>query len=179
MNSEDKGEIHVNKQMALTRYVQETRKSFLGAQAQLQPQQAAKQFPPRPSVNNSNAQLSQQTVQYVQPAKQSVDPELLPSKQAQLSQQLTSSLKHPVQERPQNMRVNPQSLPNQNVETVEKSLPETLQKRQLPSYVYQLFEKKEVIEVMISYVSHRFSCLVFCSLSTRSPFLFLLLTVLT
>ena len=76
------------------------------------------------------------------------------------------------------MRVNPQSVPNQNVETAEKSLPETLQKRQLPSYVYQLFEKKEVLEVFISYVSHRFSCLVFCSLSTRPTFLFLLLTVL-
>ena len=165
--------------MALTQYVQETRKSLLGAQPQLQPQQPAKQLPPRPLMNTPNAQLSQQTVQHVQPVQQSVDQELLPSKQAQFSQQLTSSLKHPVQERPQNVRVNPQSVTNQNVEMAEKSLPETLQKRQLPSYVYQLFEKKEVLEVFISYVSHRFSCLVFCSLSTRPTFLFLLLTVLT
>ena len=97
----------------------------------------------------------------MQPVKQSVDQEVLSSKQVQLSQQLSTSLEHPVQERPQNVRVNPQSLPNQNLEPVEKSLPETLQKQHLPSYVYQLFEKKEVIEVVISHVSHRFSCLVF------------------
>jgi len=196
-NSEDKGEIHVNKQMALTRYVQETGKSLLGAHGQLQnhsmqkvdrtlgsrqqatvfqPQQPAKQLPPRPSVNIQNSQLSQATVQLVQPVKQSMDQELLPSKQEQLSQQLTTSLKHPVLETPQNVQVNQQSLPNQNMEPVEKSLPETLQKQQLPSYVYQLFEKKEVLEVLISYVSHRFTCLDFHSLSNHSPLLLLLLT---
>lgn len=197
VNSEDKGEIHVNKQMALTQYVQETRKSLLGAQGQLQnhsiqeidqtlgsrqqatviqPQQPAKQLPPRPSVNTQNAQLSQATVQHVQPVKQSLDQELLPSKQAWPSQQLTTSLKNPVLETLQNVRVNQQSLPNQNMEPVEKSLLDTLQKQQLPSYVYQLFEKKEVIEVLISHVSHRFNCLVFHSLSTHSPLFLLLLT---
>ena len=161
VHSEDKREIHVNKQMALTRYVQETKKSLFGAQGELQPQQLARQLPSRPSVNTSSAQLSQQSVRHMQPVKQSVDQEVLSSKQVQLSQQLSTSLEHPVQERPQNVRVNPQSLPNQNLEPVEKSLPETLQKQHLPSYVYQLFEEKEVIEVVISHVSHRFSCLVF------------------
>ena len=147
--------------MALTRYVQETKKSLFGAQGELQPQQLARQLPSRPSVNTSSAQLSQQSVRHMQPVKQSVDQEVLSSKQVQLSQLLSTSLEHPVQERPQNVRVNPQSLPNQNLEPVEKSLPETLQKQHLPSYVYQLFEEKEVIEVVISHVSHRFSCLVF------------------
>ena len=157
--------------MALTRYVQETKKSLFGAQGELQPQQLARQLPSRPSVNTSSAQLSQQSVRHMQPVKQSVDQEVLSSKQVQLSQLLSTSLEHPVQERPQNVRVNLQSLPNQNLEPVEKSLPETLQKQHLPSYVYQLFEKKEVIEVVISHVSHRFSCLVFHWLSTHSPFL--------
>ena len=195
VNSEDKREIHVNKKMALTRYVQETRKSPLGAQGHLQnysiqeinqtlgsrqqatiiqPQQPAKQIPPQPSVNTRNAQLFQAAVQHAQPVKQSVDQELLPSKQALHSQQLANSSKQPVQESPLNVPVNQQSLPNQNVEPVEKSLPETLQKQQLPSYVYQLFDKKEVIEVLISHVSHRFTCLVFHSLSTHSPLLLLL-----
>lgn len=181
VNSEDKRDIlNVNKQMALTRYVQETRKSPLGAQGQLQnhyiqemnqplgswqkatmiqPQQPTKKILPQPSVNTQNVLLSQAAVQHTQPVKQSQDQELLPSKQALHSQQLANSSKHAVHESPLNVRVNQQSLPNQNMEPVEKSLPETLQKPQLPSYVYQLFEKKEVIEVRISHVSHRFTCL--------------------
>ena len=175
--------------MALTRYVQETRKSPLGAQGQLQnhsiqemnqtlgswqkattmiqPQQSTKQILPQPSVNTQNALLSQEAVQHTQPVRRSQDQELLPSKQALHSQQLANSSKHAVQESPLNVRVNQQSLPNQNMEPVEKSLPETLWKPQLPSYVYQLFEKKEVIEVLISHVSHRFTCL-FHSCSTQA-----------
>lgn len=181
VNSEGKGKILVNKQMALTRYVQETRKSPHEGQGQLQnhsiqeinqtpgsrqqttmvqPPQPAKQMPPRPSVNTRNVPLSQAAVQHGQPVKQSADQELLPSKQAQHSQQLSkssqaNSLKNPVPSL-QNVRVNQQSLPNQNMAPVEKSMPEALQQQQLPSYVYQLFDKKEVIEVIISYVSHHF-----------------------
>ena len=185
--------------MALTRYVQETGKSLLGAPGQLQnhsiqeidqtlssrqqatmiqPPQPVKQLPPQASVNTCNAQLSQAAVKHVQPVKKSLDQDLPPSKQAQPSQQLTTSLKQPVQETPQNVQVNQQSLLYQNMEAVEKSVPATLQKQQLPSYVYQLFEKKEVIEVLISHVSHRFTCFVFALLSTCFPLLLLLLTVL-
>lgn len=176
----DNGDIiDVNKQMALTRYVQETRKGphatqgprqnhsvqelhqTSGSQQQVtvvQPQQPAKQIPPQPSGNTQNAQGPQTAGQHV---RWSVDQAILPSKQAEHSQQPSessqaNSLKNQAVQSPQNVQAIQQFLPNQKMEPVEKSLPKTLQE-QLPSYVYQLFEKKEVIEVLLSYVSHRFT----------------------
>lgn len=176
--------IRVNKQMALTRYVQETRtapqviqeprqnqpfQEFnkpAGSQQQttmVRPKQPANQMPPQASINTQNAQVPQAQAQVpqavVQHVRWAVDQEPLPSKEAQHTQQLpersqANFLKNPVQT-PQNVQVNQQLL-NQNTESVEKSLPQ-----QLPSYVYQLFEKKEVMDVFLSYVSHRliFTCI--------------------
>ncbi len=178
----DNGDIiDVNKQMALTRYVQETRKvshatqgpgqnhsvqelhQTPGSQQQatvVQPQQPAKQISPQPSGNTQNAQGPQAAGQHV---RWSVDQAILPSKQAEQSRQPSessqaNSQKTQAVQSPQNVQANQQSLPNQKMEPVEKSLTAILQ--ELPSYMYQLFDKKEVIEVLLSYVSLRFTCLV-------------------
>lgn len=167
--------------MALTRYVQETRKaphviqeprqnqSFqefnqpTGSQqhtTMVRHKQPANQMPPQASVNTQGAQIPQAQAQAQTPQAMAqhvrwpVDQEPLPSKEAQHSQQLpersqANFLKNPAPT-PQNVQVNKQ-LPNQNTEPVEKSLPQ-----ELPSGVYQLFEKREVMDVFLSYVSHRF-----------------------
>ncbi|KAJ7385300.1 Tudor domain-containing protein 7 [Desmophyllum pertusum] len=118
-----------------------------------QPQLPAKQTPPQPFVNTPNALGTQAAVQFAQPVQQSVNQELLPSKQSVHSQQSSeSSLANSPQSGQD--RIGQQSLQqDQKVEPVDKSPPRTLQhQQQLPSYMYQLFEKKEVIKIMLSYV---------------------------
>lgn len=160
-------DLQVNEQMALTRYVREARMETQGASGLIQSkmnmesnptfltqlQQSERQGPApsyvRPQITKDTHTVDSFPNPVRKPMDQKIEQTIQPSwsSQGKLSQKLN--------QRPHNVHENGQcSISNQNVETMEKSLPKTLQQQQhYPSY--QLFEKKEVMIVTLSHVSHQ------------------------
>lgn len=157
-------DLQVNEQMALTRYVREARMETQGASGLIQSkmnmesnptfstqlQQSERQEPAplyvRPQITKDTHTVDSFPNPVRKPMDQKIEQTIQPSwsSQGKLSQKLN--------QRPHNVHENGQcSISNQNVETMEKSLPKTLQQQQhYPSY--QLFEKKEVMVVTLSHI---------------------------
>lgn len=160
-------DLQVNEQLALTRYVREARMETQGASGLIQSKMNMESNPtfltqlqqserqgPAPSYVRPQITKDTHTVDsFPNPVRKLMDQKIEQTIQPSWSCQ--GELSQKLNQRPHNVHENGQcSISNQNVETMEKSLPKTLQQQQhYPSY--QLFEKKEVMIVTLSHVSHQ------------------------
>lgn len=161
-------DIQVNEQIALTRYVREARMETQGASGLIQSKMNTESNPTfltqlqqperqglapvyvRPQITKDTQIVDSFPNPVQKPMDQKIEQTIQPSwsSQGKLSQKLN--------QRPHNVHENGQcSTTNQNVETMKKSLPKTLQQQQQYYPSYQLFEKKEVMIVTLSHVSHQ------------------------